>query len=288
MNMTGDDLNAATGLTSLLFVPGARPERFAKALASGSDMICIDLEDAVPADGKTAARDAAIAAIGPRVAIRINAVTTAGGLADLLALADAPILPDLLFVPKVESPGEIAVISGTLGHAVRIVPLIESPIGLRHAAAIAGAPGVVMMMFGGGDMSGELGTALSWEPLLYARQALLMASAEAGVPAIDVPWIVLDDAVGLADEAQRAHAIGFQAKAAIHPAQLDAIHAAMRPSAALVEEAREALAAHAAGGGGAIRFNGRMLEAPIVRRYVRIVAMKDAQRLETEKEKTDA
>lgn len=259
-------------LVSLLFVPGTRPERFAKALASGADMVCVDLEDAVPVDGKHDARVAAIAAIGPRLSIRINAATTRDGLADLLALAAAPALPPLILIPMVESPGEIAVVRGALGDDARLVPLIETPRGLRHAAAIAAAPGVAALMFGGGDMAGELGTALAWEPLLYARQALLMACAEAGVPAIDVPWIALDDEAGLAEEARRARALGFHAKAAIHPAQLAAIHAAMRPSDALVAEARAALAAHAAGGGGAIRFDGRMLEAPIVRRYARILA----------------
>ena len=268
-------------LVSVLFVPGTRPDRVAKALASDADVVCVDLEDAVPPEGKDTARNAAIAAIAPRVAIRINAITTRDGLADLLALAAAPALPSLVLVPKVESPGEIAVLRGAIGEGAGIVPLIETPLGLRRAAEIAAAPGVVAMMFGGGDMAGELGTALAWEPLLYARQALLMACAEAGILAIDVPWIALDDQAGLAEEARRAHAIGFQAKAAIHPAQLDAIHAAMRPSPALIVEARDALAAHAAGGGGAIRFNGRMLEAPIIRRYARIAAM-------AQKETTDA
>ncbi len=274
--MTRDNLDTIQ-LTSLLFVPGNRPDRFAKGLASDADIVCVDLEDAVPADDKARARAAAIAAIGPRLAIRINAVTTRDGLADLLALAVAPALPPLILVPKIESPGEIAVIRGTLGGDARLVPLIETPLGLRHATKIAAAPGVVAVMFGGGDMAGELGTALAWEPLLYARQTLLMACAETGVPAIDVPWISLDDDDGLADEARRAQALGFQAKAAIHPAQLGAIHAAMRPSAALIAEAREALAAHAAGGGGAIRFKGRMLEAPIVRRYARIAAMAEKE-----------
>lgn len=260
-------------LASLLFVPGTRPDRFVKALASDADLVCIDLEDAVPPEGKAGARAAAIAAIAPRVAIRINAVTTRDGLADALALATADTPPEAILLPKVESPGEIAVLRGTLGEGARIVPLIETPLGLRHARAIAAAPGVAAVMFGGGDMAGELGTALAWEPLVYARQALLLAAAEAGVPVIDVPWITLDDPDGLARECHRAAALGFQAKAAIHPAQLDAIHAAMRPSPALVAEARAALAAHRAGGGGAIRHNGRILEAPIVRRYARIAAM---------------
>ncbi|MFH5975373.1 aldolase/citrate lyase family protein, partial [Clostridium perfringens] len=92
----------ATGLTSLLFVPGSAPARFAKALASDADMVCIDLEDAVAADAKDAARAAAIAAIGPRVAIRVNAVETAAGKADLAALAAASARPDMVLLPKVE------------------------------------------------------------------------------------------------------------------------------------------------------------------------------------------
>lgn len=259
-------------LVSLLFVPGSRPERFAKALASGADIVCIDLEDAVAGDAKAQARVDAVTAIAPRVAIRINAVTSAHGLADLLAIAAAAALPALVLMPMVESAGEIAVVRGVLGDEALIVPLIETPLGLRRAVEIAAAPGVAALMFGGGDMAGELGTALAWEPLLLARQTLILACAEARIPAIDVPWIALDDIDGLATESRRAHAIGFQAKAAIHPAQLDAIHTALRPSPALVVEAREALAAHAAAGGGAIRFNGHMLEAPIVRRYARIMA----------------
>jgi citrate lyase subunit beta/citryl-CoA lyase/(S)-citramalyl-CoA lyase len=127
-------------------------------------------------------------------------------------------------------------------------------------------------MFGGGDFSGELGVELAWEPLLAARQQLVLACAEARKPAIDVPFVKLEDEAGLAEEAARARAIGFAAKAAIHPAQLAAIHAVFLPSAAEVDEAREALAAYEAGGGRAIRFRGRMLEAPFIIRYRALLA----------------
>lgn len=277
--MTGVfSIGAANGVTSLLFVPGARPDRFAKALASGADIVCIDLEDAVPADGKDAARAAAVAAIGLRVAIRVNGVRTRAGLADLLALAEAPALPELVLVPMVESADEVAIVASVLGDGAAIVPLIETARGLANAAAVAAAPGVAAMMFGGGDLSAQLGVALAWEPLSVARGLFVLACAGAGVPAIDVPFIALDDAEGLAREAQAAGAIGFQAKAAIHPAQLEAIHAALRHDAAAVTEAREAVAAFAAGGGGAVRHNGRMLEAPVMRRYHRILAMADRNR----------
>lgn len=263
----------AAGLVSLLFVPGARPERFAKALASDADVVCIDLEDAVPANAKDDARAAAIAAIGPRVAIRVNGVRTLAGLADLLAVAAAPALPELVLVPMAESAEEIAIVAAVLGAGARLVPLVESARGLAAAAAIAAAPGVVAMMFGGGDLSAELGVALAWKPLAVARGLFVLACAGAGVPAIDVPFIALDDADGLAQEARHAGAIGFQAKAAIHPAQLGAIHAALRPDASTVAKARAALAAFAAGDGGAVRHEGRMLEAPVMRRYHKILAM---------------
>ena len=263
---------AAAAIASLLFVPGNRPERYAKALASDADMVCIDLEDAVPADAKDAARQAAVAAIGPRVAIRVNGVATRAGLADLLALAAAPRRPELVLVPMVESPDELRIVAAVLGRDARLVPLIETARGLAGATGIVAAPQVAAAMFGGGDLSAELGVALAWEPLATARGLFLLACAAARVPAIDVPFIALDDPDGLAEEARRARAFGFAAKAAIHPAQLAAIHAAMRPNAALVAEARAALDAFKATGGAAVRFNGRLLEAPMVERYRRIVA----------------
>ena len=258
-------------LASVLFVPGARPDRFGKALASGAGLTCIDLEDAVPADGKTAARDAAMAAVGPGVAVRVNQVATRDGLADLLALATIPDPPPV-FVPKVEHEEQVAIVAGALGPTAAIVPLIETPRGLRRAHRIAGHPQVAALMFGGGDMAAELGVQLGWAPLLWARGAFLASAAEAGKPTIDVPWIALDDPEGLGTEVERARALGFTAKAAIHPAQVAAIEAGFRPSDAAVEEARAAQAAFAAAGGGAARFNGRMLETPLMRAYARVLA----------------
>lgn len=263
-------------LTAMLFVPGSRPERFAKALASGAEVVCIDLEDSVPGADKATARAEALRAIDaaqePRYALRINGVSTRAGLADLLALAESETLPALLFVPMVESPAEIAIIRAVLAPLTPdIVPLIETARGLRRAAEIAAMPGVAAMMFGGGDLSANLGVALAWEPLLHARGAFILACAETGVPAIDVPFIALDDMDGLAVETRAAKAMGFAAKAAIHPAQIAPIHAVLRPTAEEIAQAREALAAFDAAGGAAIRFKGQMLEAPIVRRFQRVL-----------------
>ena len=102
-----------------------------------------------------------------------------------------------------------------------------------------------------------------------------MACAGADVPAMDVPYIKMDDAQGLAEECARAKSLGFAAKAAIHPSQIATIHAVFRPSALEVEEAVGAEAAFASANGAAVRFNGKMLEAPIMRRYRAILALKD-------------
>jgi (S)-citramalyl-CoA lyase len=263
---------------SMLFVPGNRPERFAKALASGADIVCIDLEDAVPAAEKASAREAAIraAAQDARLAIRINPVSARAGLADLLALAESDRRPDLLFIPMVEAAAEIAIARSVLADAsIAFVPLIETVAGLNNAGAIAAEAGVTALMFGGGDFSAQLGVTLSWEPLLVARGQLVMAAAGAGKRAIDVPFIHMDDEAGLIEESRRAKALGFSAKAAIHPAQIAPIHSVFRPTAEEIAEAEEAETAFAAAGGAAVRFKGKMLEAPVMARYRQILSLKD-------------
>lgn len=265
---------------SLLFVPGNRPDRFAKALASGADIVCIDLEDAVPEGEKEAARSAALAAISSdsRIAIRLNALSTRAGIADLLALAQATSRPSLLLLPMIEHAAEVAIARRVLDDAaMSLVPLIETVEGLDNAARIAADPGVAMVMLGGADLSAQLGVTLSWEPLLLARQRLVMAAAAAGKPAIDVPFVHLDDGNGLVEETRRAKALGFKAKAAIHPAQIGPIHEVMRPTADEIAEAREAEAAFNASGGAAVRFRGKMLEAPLMARYRRISEIGEMQ-----------
>ncbi len=236
----------------------------------------IDLEDAVAAEDKVTARNAAINEVASGRegwAIRINAITTSAGVRDLAVLSECDTLPQTLLVPMVESSAELDVVAGALGDdCPDLVPLIETPKGLRHALEIADCPAVTAVMFGGGDFSGELGVELSWEPLLGARHAFILACSEAKKPAIDVPFIGLDDEAGLAAECDKARGLGFVAKAAIHPRQLGSIHTAFAPSEAEIAEAREALAAYEAGGGRAIRFKGRMLEAPFIKKYRAVIA----------------
>lgn len=264
--------------SSLLFVPGSRADRFAKAKYAGAGLTVIDLEDAVPAADKVAARAAAFAQMRHGAqgwAIRVNPVASAAGIADLAAIADirSADLPEYLLLPMAEEARDVEIVAQVLGERCpMLVPLIETPRALRHALAIARAPRVEAVMFGGGDFAGELGVRLAWEPLLAARQALVLACAEAGVPAIDVPYIHLDDADGLARECAAARALGFSAKAAIHPRQVAGIDSAFIPGDDEVNEAAEALRAYDDAGGKVIAHKGRMLEAPIVKHYRATIA----------------
>lgn len=263
--------------SSLLFVPGTRPDRIAKALASAADLVCIDLEDAVAPADKPAARAAVLAMLGTldpaRVVVRINGLCTRAGLEDLLALADAPALPARVMVPKLSAPAEAAIVGDVLGaRCPGVIGIIETLEGLADCARIAASPAVEALMLGVADLSAELGCEIAWEPLLAARSALVGACALAGIVPVDGPSLVLEPGPALDEEVARARALGFTAKAAIHPAQLDAIHCRFLPGADEVAEAREALAAFAAGGNQAIRHRGRLLEAPIVRQLERIAA----------------
>jgi citrate lyase beta subunit len=276
-------LSVGASIKTVLFVPGSTPERFEKALSSDADIACIDLEDAVAPDRKWLARSAAIAAItrgDERLALRINPLDTAEGLQDLLALKEIQRRPALLFLPMVESARDVAIVSSILGtDSSIVVPLIETVSALRVAHEIASAPGVAAMMFGGGDLSAQLGVELSWEPLAAARAQFVLACAGRGIGILDVPYTHLEDLAGLKEETARAKALGFTAKAAIHPKQVATINRVFCPSEEEIAEAYAALQAYRAAGGKAIRYKGQMLEAPLIRRFEAIL---------TNQEKLDA
>lgn len=236
----------------------------------------IDLEDAVAPQDKEGARESALSQVAGAPegwGIRINAVTTLTGVRDLAALGDAGVLPEVLMVPMVETATELDIVAGVLGERCpELVPLVETPRGLRHALKIVSHSKVTALMLGGADFSSELGVELAWDPLLGARHAMVLACAEAGKPAIDVPYIHLEDEDGFAIECERAAALGFLCKAVIHPRQVPAANAAFAPSDEEIAEAREALEAYNAGGERAIRFKGKMLEAPFIKKYRAVLA----------------
>ncbi len=265
---------------TLLFVPGSRMDRVAKAHSSAADVVCIDLEDAVPAADKDAARSDVMSFLGSdasmKTAVRINGLRTRAGLQDLLTLSGAASPPRILLVPMVESPVELEIVSAAFGaNPISIIPLVETAAGLASVAEIGRAPGVANVMFGGGDLSAQMGVDLAWEPLFYARSQFVMQCVRAGVRAVDVPFVNVKDEAGLLDETQKAKALGFTAKAVIHPSQIEPVKKSMRPTAQDIEQAAAAVRAYKAAGGNAIMHNGMMLDEPIVRRFESLLSIND-------------
>lgn len=271
-----------SSVRTVLFVPGDRPDRIAKALATSADIVCIDLEDSIPAEGKAAARTTVAEAVASapleRVAVRVNPLASRAGLEDLVALASASVSAQLVFVPKVQVAEELSIIAGALGNPLLgMVPLIESPEGLFNVGAIARMPGCAALMLGGADLAADIGATLEWESLIWARLQIVQAAARARVPAIDMPFVDVNDTAGLLEETRRVKALGYAAKAAIHPGQLAGIQSAFRPTDDELEQARSAVAAFRAARGRAVAFKGRLLDAPIVRQYERTLATSGGQ-----------
>ena len=263
-------------LRSLLFVPGSRPDRFGKALDAGADLICIDLEDAVlPAD-KDTARSAVVEFIRQETrpfCVRINPVSTDAGAQDLAALSGNR--PHAVMLAKCQSESDIQLAQQLLGcEQTSLIGLIETIQGLENAAQIgAASPAVKALMFGGADFSAELGCEFSYEPLLFARSQLVMAAAKAGKELIDVPFVDIQDEAGLLSETQRVKALGFTAKAAIHPKQIAAIHQAFMPTDEQIAYAQAVVDAVDGPDSGAVLVQGRMVDRPIVLASQRILAL---------------
>ena len=269
---------------SLLFVPGHRPERFAKALESAADLVCIDLEDAVPLAQKAEARAAVTAflsdcpeAVCQRLVVRIGAVASDEGRADLEALANTR-APGRFMLARTESPQEISTAAAALDDSVGWIALIESAAGLLNMQAICAAAELDAVMFGGGDFAAQLGAEFAWEPLLWARSQMAVVAAAYNLPLIDVPYLDVRDEEGLLAETRRIVALGFSAKAAIHPAQLDGLHRGFLPSQQKLEEARAIIQAFEVAQGGAVVVNGRMVDQPIVDSARRLVGRAEQHR----------
>ena len=259
----------------LLFVPAVRPDRFPKALATGADAVCIDLEDGVAPGAKETAREQALALLAAReptaaeVSLRINDAKTPLGQADLAALVDSGARPDALMLPKVAGAEEIRAVDAALARGGGALPLIvqlETAAGLLAAAEIAAAsPHVSAVFFGAIDLSADLGCAVEWEALLCARSRVVLAAGAAGVSALDSPFMDVPALDALAEETSRVRRLGFSGKAAIHPTQVPVIQKAFAPSAAETAWARKIVAEYERQQGGVLLVEGQLIELPVVR-----------------------
>lgn len=246
----------------------------------------MDLEDAVAPQHKAQARRQVVDLMGAgqwvasRSALRVNPAPSLECADDVAALIElrntSRLSPELVVVvPKVEAGGEIEDVRRPLeeaGWRPVIIAMVETARGLEVAADIAGAPGVVALFLGGVDLAADLGCALTWDALLYARGRLVHAVALAGGRALlDVPDLNLDDVPGLERRTRAVADLGFTGKSAIHPRQIGPIHAALAPPAEEVARARRLLDAYHRGGGGVISFEGIMVDRPVAEAARRVV-----------------
>ncbi len=271
-------------LRSVLFVPGTSAHRFPKAFAAGADAVVLDLEDGVEASRKNDARRAvadwlATAPAGPSTRlVRINASGSAWIADDLAWLATIEGRFDAVVLPKAESPDEVARVSRGIPSR-RVIPLLETARGIVHAAAIAAADAdIPALLFGAEDLTAELGIprTLDGEELLLARSQVVLAAATIGADPIDAVFVDLAAPDHLRQDARRARALGFRGKMAIHPDQVSVINDVFSPSAGEIAAARtlvDADEAARAKGDGVFRLDDRMVDAPVIRRARRVLAL---------------
>lgn len=252
---------------SLLFVPGDRPERFAKAVAAGPDAVIIDLEDGVDIDNKAAARDAAVtwAQAHPGTLIRINGSESEWFEADLAATSA---IHCTIMLAKCEAGPQLsrAIAAGP------VIALIETARGVTEAREIA-RTGVLRLALGNADLAAELGIDPDdREAMLATRGELVLASAAARLPApVDGVTTEFRNTGTVTADTAYAASLGFTGKLCIHPAQLEPVHAAFAPSPGELGWARTVLAAAIGSSGGAFSVGTAMIDAPILERARRIV-----------------
>ena len=269
---------------SLLFVPGLRPDRYSKALETGADIVCVDIEDAVALERKDEGRKLALPLFAPNThphverMLRINGLSTAHGLKDLQTILECLAPPPSIMVPKVKSAEEIQLLDTLLSTAltrhIRFCVIIETNQGLERAYEIARASSRIdSLILGAVDMSADLRCEKSWEPLLYTRSRLVHAAAGAGIDLLDVPYLNLDDPEGLRKEATACARLGFTGKASIHPTQIPIIHDAFTPTPEQIAKARKVVAAFERDKTGLVVLDGELIELPVVRSMYRIIAI---------------
>ncbi len=263
---------------TFLFVPANRTDRYERALASGADMIVIDLEDAIAHDAKDRARMLLDAAWGDfaqddRVVIRINGLDSVE-LADDAALC-ASLGPAAVMVPKAESPEALEALYERLGE-ITLVPMIESAVGLQAVNEIARSNGTLRRSFGHIDFQADLGMVPGPDQmeLAPARFALVAASRAAGI-AGPIDGITLETAKSseIVLATRRGIRFGFTGKLCIHPDQIRPVHDAFAPSVEDEAWARRVVEAAETSKGAAVKVDGRMVDRAVILLAERVLAL---------------
>ena len=277
---------------SFIFTPGLRPEMYPKALVSGTDIVCVELEDGIAPKDKAEARKNALTLFeqpsaddGVERIVRINSMRERFGIEDVNAILASKTPPPALMMPKVRTPDEVVILDQLLteaGHDTRLHVIIETNEGLEAAFEIAKCSDRIdAMFFGGVDMAAELRCQNNYDSLLYARSRVVHASAAAGLDVIDVPYLDLDDPDGMRLEAERVRDLGFSGKGSIHPKQIAALNSVFTPTEAQTTRAKRIIAEFEKADTGLVVIDGKLIEKPVLREMYRIAAIANRMKLKT-------
>lgn len=268
---------------SFIFCPGNRPDMIPKALKSGADMVCIDLEDAIIPEHKSLSRIETIKAFediespeGVETLIRINDVNSDDGKKDIDLILNANNTASGLMLPKIQSIEEIITLENKIKEKNKNLNLhiiIETNQGLENAWSIAhSSPLIKSLLFGGVDMSADLGCNGDWFSLLYARSRVVHAAAGAGIDSIDVPFLDLQDMEGMNTEAQKSKNLGFSGKGSIHPKQIEQLNKVFTPSEEEIAYANKVIKAFNDVSDGLVVVDGKLIEKPVLRTALKTIA----------------
>ena len=280
------DLNKIKVRRSFIFTPGLNPEMFPKALASGADMVCIELEDGIAIKDKDEARKNTINALknlkinnDVELVVRVNCQRTKPGLLDLEAFISSKLNVKALMLPKVKTPDEITFIDDLLTDCnmdTDLHVIMETNEALENIYDIAHASKrIVALYFGGVDMAAELRVPNSYENLIYARSKLVHAGASVGIDVIDVPYLDLEDMDGMKKEAELVRNLGFTGKGSIHPKQINILNEVFTPSKEEIIKAKRIIDEFNASDTGLVVIDGKLIEKPVLREMKRRILVAD-------------
>ena len=280
------DLNKIKVRRSFIFTPGLNPEMFPKALASGADMVCIELEDGIAIKDKDEARKNTINALknlkinnDVELVVRVNCQRTKPGILDLEAFISSKLNVKALMLPKVKTPDEITFIDDLLTDCnmdTDLHVIMETNEALENIYDIAHASKrIVALYFGGVDMAAELRVPNSYENLIYARSKLVHAGASVGIDVIDVPYLDLEDMDGMKKEAELVRNLGFTGKGSIHPKQINILNEVFTPSKEEIIKAKRIIDQFNASDTGLVVIDGKLIEKPVLREMKRRILVAD-------------
>ena len=267
---------------SFIFTPPLKINMFDKAVKSGVDIVCLELEDGIAPSDKLFARQNALKIINKKkdynnieVLIRINSIREIFGILDITAILNNKTQPDGLLVPKIKSPEELKILDNLFTEKklnTKFHAIIETNSGLEKANEIAASTDrLEALFFGAVDMSAELRCQNSWNNLLYARSKVVHAAASKQLDVIDVPFLDLDNLKKMKEEATNSKNLGFTGKGAIHPSQIKILNNVFTPTLKEVKKAKKIISLFEKSSSGLVLYEGKLIEKPVLREMYRVV-----------------